>query len=186
MESKRLFDLVAGLAALAILLPVFLVIFLIVRLASKGPGFFSQERIGLHGRTFRVLKFRTMVDKADQIGPFRTEKDDPRITRFGKFLRTTSLDELPQLFNVVKGDMSIVGPRPDSPQQRCDYTDEEWRSRASTRPGITGLAQVYGRSNVTAEERKNLDLEYTRTRTFLLDIKIIAMTICQLLKGGSW
>ena len=139
-----------------------------------------------NGRIFRIFKFRSMVKNADSIGSFQTLDHDSRITRVGIFLRKNSLDELPQLINVLIGDMSIVGPRPDVPQQRELYTDKEWKKRTSVRPGITGLAQAKLRSAATPDQRKMLDLEYVDNLSVMQDFKIILLTILQVIfKGGN-
>jgi len=183
---KRLFDLTISLCALVILWPLLLLIALAIRLDSRGDALFGQDRIGRGEHTFRILKFRSMVANAESLGSYQTAEDDNRITRLGRFLRRTSLDELPQLFNVLKGDMSLVGPRPDVPAQRSLYTDEEWALRTSVRPGITGLAQATVRSAATQAERKALDLEYVRKASFWFDMKILLLTVRQLLGKGSF
>lgn len=180
---KRLVDFVVSLFLLIILLPSFVLIVILIRRDSPGPAIFRQVRVGRAGRTFTMLKFRTMVEDAGERGPFNTAPDDPRITRIGRFLRRTSLDELPQLINVALGDMSLVGPRPEVPIQRQFYGDEEWEARHTIRPGITGLAQIRGRSVVSPERRKALDLEYVRSRGTLLDIRIMIWTAGHLFRG---
>jgi lipopolysaccharide/colanic/teichoic acid biosynthesis glycosyltransferase len=132
-----------------------------------------------------MLKFRSMVKNAAAIGPYFTAADDPRITRVGRFIRRTSLDELPQLLNVLRGDMSLVGPRPDVPAQRTLYTDAEWALRCSVRPGITGLAQALLRSQATEQQRRDLDLRYAREHTLWLDLKIMGWTLGRLTGKGS-
>lgn len=132
-----------------------------------------------------MFKFRSMRQYADRTGSFRTATADPRITRVGKFLRATSLDELPQLFNVLIGDMSLVGPRPDVPAQRDDYTEDEWQIRHSVRPGITGLAQSTLRSDATALQRRQMDLEYAERHNLLLDLKILLNTVVQVVSRGG-
>jgi lipopolysaccharide/colanic/teichoic acid biosynthesis glycosyltransferase len=132
-----------------------------------------------------MYKFRSMVKNAGAIGPYYTASDDPRITRVGRFIRRTSLDELPQLFNVVKGDMSLVGPRPDVPAQRQLYTAEDWQLRCSVRPGITGLAQAELRSEATPEQRLALDLRYAREHSLPMDLCILAKTAGRITGKGS-
>ncbi len=181
---KRLLDIVLSAAALIAFSPLLLACAAAVVLSSEGGAFFTQERVGLGGRPFKMYKFRSMVKDASTIGPYFTAtSNDPRITRVGAILRRTSLDELPQLLNVLKGDMSIVGPRPDVFLQRSIYTEEEWNLRNSVRPGITGLAQARHRSAATLEERKALDLEYARRASVLLDIWIILLTIKTVVSG---
>ena len=157
-----------------------------IRIHDGGPSFFGQIRVGKDGRTFRMWKFRSMIVNADRVGGYSTLNGDSRITPVGRVIRRTSLDELPQLLNVLIGDMSIVGPRPDVPAQRGLYTDEEWSIRQSVRLGITGLAQSIVRSDATAEQRKALDLEYAKNVSMGLDIRIILMTFKQVIfKGGN-
>lgn len=172
--------------ALVILMPLLLLIAVLIRLQDGGPSLFGQQRVGRDGRVFRMWKFRSMVINAENIGGYSTADRDPRITPIGRFIRRTSLDELPQLLNVLVGDMSIVGPRPDVPAQRDLYTEEEWMTRHSVRPGITGLAQSTMRSEATAEQRKAMDLEYAKNVSLILDARIILMTIKQVIfKGGN-
>lgn len=149
------------------------------------PSLFRQERCGLDGSTFEILKFRTMRKDAEKIGGHSTSRNDPRITLIGRFLRRTSLDELPQLINVLRGDMSIVGPRPDTPMQVNDYSQDDWKTRCSIRPGITGLSQVRYRSSATAGERLASDLEYARTHNFKGDMLIIMQTILRIFGNGA-
>jgi lipopolysaccharide/colanic/teichoic acid biosynthesis glycosyltransferase len=180
---KRLVDIVLSLLALALLSPVLLAAAVAVWLDSGGPVLFRQVRVGLGGREFRMYKFRTMVPDAAARGPYHTQTDDPRITRVGHFLRRTSIDELPQLLNVLKGDMSVVGPRPDLPVQRELYTPADWAARCSVRPGITGLAQAMIRSGGVEGERLSLDLRYVREHGFWLDLRILWLTLGRL--GGK-
>ena len=183
---KRCLDAGASALVLAILWPVLALIALVVRLDSPGPVFYRQERVGRGGRRFLIFKFRSMVSNADQIGPYHTARGDARITRVGAILRKTSLDELPQLLNVLRGDMSLVGPRPDVPAQESLYKPADWAKRNSVRPGLTGLAQATLRSAATPEERRQLDLEYVDRASVMFDLKIIFMTIRQVLGRGSY
>lgn len=176
---KRLFDIVAAGGACLVFAVPMLLIALLIRGQDGGPALFRQIRVGRQGKPFEILKFRSMVMNADKLGGFRTEERDPRITPIGAFLRRTSLDELPQLLNVLKGEMSVVGPRPDVPSQEADYAPEDWRMRHSVRPGLTGLAQATKRSTATQQERTEIDLRYVRSASFLLDMKIILMTARQ-------
>jgi lipopolysaccharide/colanic/teichoic acid biosynthesis glycosyltransferase len=156
-------DLAIAVPALAVLSPVLLLIAILVRRDSPGPAIFRQRRAGLHGREFDLLKFRSMVDGAEKIGSGLTvQENDDRITKLGRLLRRTSLDELPQLVNVVRGEMSIVGPRPTVSSQISRYTDEQ-RRRLDARPGITGLAQVRGRASLPWSMRIAMDVEYIHT-----------------------
>jgi lipopolysaccharide/colanic/teichoic acid biosynthesis glycosyltransferase len=183
---KRVMDIVLAAIALLVLSPVLLATAAAVAMDSGVPVLFRQVRVGREGRTFGMFKFRSMVRDAAAIGPFNTAANDHRITRVGRFIRRTSLDELPQLFNVLKGDMSLVGPRPDVPLQRSLYSDAEWALRCSVPPGITGLAQVVLRSEGTEDERRALDLRYVRERSLWLDLKIMGWTLTRLTgKGGN-
>jgi lipopolysaccharide/colanic/teichoic acid biosynthesis glycosyltransferase len=182
---KRAMDLLLSLLALALLSPVLLATAVAVAVESGRPVLFRQTRVGRGGREFGMYKFRSMVKNAAALGPYYTASDDPRITRVGRFIRCTSLDELPQLFNVLTGDMSLVGPRPDVPAQRPLYTDEDWKLRCSVRPGITGLAQAELRSDATPEQRLALDLRYAREHSLLMDLCILAKTITRITGRGS-
>lgn len=183
---KRLFDVVVSATLLVLLSPVFLFVAVAIALDSRGGILFRQQRVGRGGRVFEILKFRSMIADAEKMGPYSTADGDPRITRVGRFIRRTSLDELPQLINVIRGEMSLVGPRPDVPAQRDFYTDEEWTERHRVRPGITGLAQARLRSAATGGQRKALDLEYARSASLWLDLRILAATVRQVLtKGGN-
>ena len=189
-------DIVASLVAILMLAPLFLVAGFLVKLTSQGPVFFVQERVGLNKRRFRLYKFRTMVADAEQwqreiehlneaSGPVFKIKNDPRLTHVGKFLRKTSIDELPQLFNVLKGDMSLVGPRP-LPLRDYERFDQDWqRRRFSVRPGITCLWQISGRSSIPFEKWMELDMEYIDHWSLGLDFKILAKTIPAVLKGAG-
>jgi undecaprenyl phosphate N,N'-diacetylbacillosamine 1-phosphate transferase len=177
---KRIFDIFIALPAVVILLPVFAVIFVAVKLTSKGPAIFKQDRAGLNGRPFIFYKFRTMKLDVDPFGPSPKSSDDPRLTKIGRFLREHSLDELPQLFNVLKGQMSIVGPRPLYVSQIAEW-DQRQKKRLLVKPGITGLAQISGRGRLTREEKLELDVKYVETASFLTDIKIVIATIGQVL-----
>ena len=179
---KRLFDLVVAIVALLILSPVLLLIALLIKLTSRGTVLYIDARVGQHGQQFAMYKFRTMVQSADQIGLGRAVAvRDPRITRIGRWLRTWSLDELPQLLNVLRGEMSIVGPRPTIPAQVALYSKHE-RQRLATKPGLTGWAQVNGRNNISWEQRIELDIWYVAHQSFTLDLKIILRTIKVLIR----
>jgi lipopolysaccharide/colanic/teichoic acid biosynthesis glycosyltransferase len=183
---KRLLDLVLAAIALVLSAPAMLAIAGAVYLYDRGPVFFRQTRVGLRGRTFTMFKFRSMVVDAERRGGYSTAPRDSRITPVGRFIRRTSLDELPQILNVFIGDMSIVGPRPDVPAQRDLYDDKEWELRHLVRPGVTGLAQATLRSEATVDERKALDLQYARESSLRLDFLIIGLTFRQIfLKGGN-
>ena len=178
---KRAMDSVLSLAALLVLSPVMLVIAALVKLTSPGPVFYRQERCGLHGGTFQMLKFRSMrVDAEHQSGAVWAKKDDPRRTRLGTFLRRTSLDELPQFINVLRGDMSLVGPRPERPVfiQQFRRTIPNYMARHAVKAGITGWAQVHGwRGNTSLRKRVQYDLYYITHWTPWLDLRIMWMTL---------
>ncbi|WP_456696769.1 sugar transferase [Aeromicrobium sp. P5_D10] len=184
---KSVFDRTAALAALVVLLPVLLVIGMLIRMGSRGPAIFRQIRSGRDGEPFTIWKFRTMTvdaeerllelqDRNEGAGPLFKLKDDPRITRVGAFLRRTSLDELPQLVNVVRGEMSLVGPRPALPSETSHYSEWVWR-RLHVKPGMTGLWQVSGRSALSWEESIRMDLQYVNNWNLRLDAAILARTV---------
>lgn len=178
-NMKRLVDILISLVALIILLPIFLLVAHKVRKNLGSPIFFYQERPGKNGKLFKMIKFRSMRDAYDLDG--NPLPDEKRITPFGQKLRSTTLDEMPQLINVLKGEMSIVGPRPQLSEFLEHYTQEQMR-RHDVKPGMTGLAQVSGRNNLTWEEKFKLDIEYVDTRTLVLDFKIMFKTILVMLK----
>jgi len=171
--GKRVFDFVVSLIAIILLSPILLIIAILVRFKLGSPVIFRQKRPGLNGEIFTIYKFRTMTNETDENGNLLTDKE--RLTKFGKFLRSTSLDELPELFNILKGDMSIVGPRPLLVQYLPLYNENQ-RRRHEVRPGLTGWAQVNGRNNISWEKRFKLDIEYVENISFLLDLKIILLT----------
>ncbi|RLC06911.1 MAG: sugar transferase [Deltaproteobacteria bacterium] len=177
---KRIFDLALSILAFCLLSPLMLIIALLVRFKIGSPVLFRQVRPGLHGKPFTIYKFRTMTDAKGPDGGLLP--DERRLTRFGKLLRATSLDELPELFNVLKGDMSIVGPRPLLMQYLDRYTPEQAR-RHEVKPGLTGWAQVNGRNALTWEEKFNLDVWYVDNISFWLDLKILAITLWKVIKG---
>lgn len=171
---KRLIDIIFSIIAIIVLSPIMLVIALLVKIKLGSPVLFKQKRPGLNEKIFKMYKFRTMTDERDENGELLP--DEIRLTKFGKFLRSTSLDELPELFNVLKGDMSIVGPRPLLIRY-LPYFRESERLRSTVRPGITGLAQISGRNALNWDERFKMDIVYVNNLSFLLDIKIIIKTI---------
>ncbi|MFG2824721.1 sugar transferase [Kitasatospora sp. NPDC048365] len=173
---KRGGDLAVAVLAGIIAVPLGLVIALLIRCTMGGPVIFRQARSGRHGREFEILKFRTMRDMR-----YADEPDAPRITRIGALLRKTSLDELPQLWNVARGDMAVIGPRPTLPEQVVHYSPRQ-RGRLDIRPGLTGWAQVRGRNSITWPERIELDLWYIANRSILLDLRILALTAKILLR----
>jgi len=176
---KRLFDLAATIPLLLILSPLLLIVAILVRVKLGAPILFRQKRPGLHGKPFLMFKFRTMTDARDKRGNLLSDAE--RLTPFGRFLRSTSLDELPELFNVLKGEMSLIGPRPLLMQYLDRYTPEQMR-RHEARPGITGWAQINGRNAITWEEKFALDVWYVDNFSFFLDLKILSLTVFKILK----
>lgn len=176
---KRTLDIVLSATALVVLSPVFLVVALLVRIVNGSPIFFRQERPGLNEKIFMMYKFRSMNEKKDETG--KLLPDVQRITKFGHFIRNTSIDELPELMNIFKGDMSIIGPRPLLVKYLPLYNERQ-RHRHDVRPGLTGLAQAHGRNTSTWEERFELDLKYVENITFWGDVKIILDTVKSVLK----
>ena len=186
--SKRIIDIIGSLAGLIFLSPLFLIVSILIKLEDpKGKVFFSQERNGKYPGTFKMYKFRSMVhnaeelleklkDQNEQTGPVFKMQEDPRITRVGKFIRKTSIDELPQLFNVLMGDMSLVGPRPPIPREVEQYTTYQMQ-RLGVKPGLTCLWQVGGRNSVDFDGWVELDIEYIQKRSLWLDIKLIIKTV---------
>ena len=173
---KRGLDIVISLSALILLWPILLLIVIAIRLGSKGPAVFKQERAGKDGKPFVFYKFRTMTIESDPFGASPKSGRDPRLTKTGRILREYSLDELPQLFNIVKGDMSIVGPRPLYLSQISEWSERE-KKRLLVKPGLTGLAQISGRGELTREEKLALDVKYVETAGFSADVKIVLATI---------
>lgn len=176
---KRLFDIIVSLTLIILLAPLILFIALLIWVTMGRPILFRQRRVGYKGQVFTIYKFRTMTEERDENGNLLP--DEQRLTRFGRFLRETSLDELPELFNVLKGDMSLVGPRPLLVEYLPYYTPEE-RKRHNMRPGITGWAQVNGRNAITWDQKLALDVWYVDNWSLWLDFKIILMTIIKVIK----
>lgn len=186
--TKRLIDIVGSLCGIILLSPLFLIVAILIKLEDpKGKVFFAQERNGKYPKTFKMYKFRSMVhnaedllkdlmDRNEQTGPVFKINDDPRITKVGKFIRKTSIDELPQLFNVLKGDMSLVGPRPPIPHEVEQYNSYQMQ-RLAVKPGLTCIWQVSGRNNIGFDEWVEMDIEYIKTRNLWLDIKLIFKTV---------
>lgn len=174
---KRLFDFFVASILLLVCLPLVLVLVIAIVVVSPGNPFFGQDRVGRYGQVFRLWKLRSMVPKAESRGTHYTQNNDPRITSIGRILRKTSMDELPQLWNVIRGDMSLVGPRPSLPRQEAEYTASDWKKRYQVRPGITGLAQIKGRSSLQLNEQVAYDLQYVDSQQFLLDMRILFDTI---------
>jgi exopolysaccharide biosynthesis polyprenyl glycosylphosphotransferase len=188
---KAVMDYIGAACGLVLLAPFLLLVAAAIKLSSEGPVFFLQKRSGVYGRTFPLIKFRTMVENAEELkkeleqanevdGPVFKMTNDPRITRVGKFLRKTSLDELPQLMNVLRGEMSLVGPRPPIPSEVAQY--KPWqRRRLSMKPGLTCIWQVSGRNNIDFERWMRMDLEYIDNWSLMLDIKILLKTVKEVL-----
>ena len=184
---KRAIDIIGAISGLLLLSPVIVIVACAIKFTSKGPIFFSQKRVGKNGELFDMYKFRSMVVNAEELkeklahqnemsGPMFKMKDDPRVTKVGKFIRKTSLDELPQLWNVLKGDMSLVGPRPSLPKEVAQF--EKWMyKRLSVKPGLTCFWQVSGRNNIDFEDWMKLDIKYVDERNFWIDIKLIFKTV---------
>lgn len=184
---KRLIDLFGAFIGLIVLSPIILIVSILIKFESKGPVIFSQDRIGKDGKVFKMYKFRSMVVNAEELkeklkeqnemsGPMFKMKEDPRVTKVGKFIRKTSIDELPQLINVLKGDMSLVGPRPSLPKEVEQF--EDWMmERLEVKPGLTCYWQVSGRNNIDFEDWMKLDIKYVREKNTLTDIKLIFKTV---------
>jgi undecaprenyl phosphate N,N'-diacetylbacillosamine 1-phosphate transferase len=181
---KRLYDILISLTAIIMLSPVFIIIIFLIKISSRGPAIFKQQRAGKNGTPFTFYKFRTMKMEADPFGPSPKSGQDPRLTNIGIFLRKYSLDELPQLLNVLKGEMSLVGPRPLYVAQIAEWNEEQ-KKRLLVKPGLTGLAQIKGRGELTIEQKLDYDVEYVQKASFMLDLKIIFLTILQVLTGKS-
>lgn len=179
---KRFIDILVSGVGIILLSPLLLILWILVRVKLGKPALFTQERPGKDEKIFKLYKFRSMTDERDEKGELLP--DEVRLTRFGKLLRSTSLDELPELFNILKGDMSLIGPRPLLVRYLPYYTQEE-RHRHDVRPGLTGLAQVNGRNALGWEDRFSYDLTYVNHLTFLMDLKIIGMTIGKVVKRSG-
>ena len=178
---KRGLDILVSLSALIVLSPLWAVIAIAIKLESKGPAVFKQERAGRNGKPFIFYKFRTMKADADSFGPSPKSNRDKRLTKIGRMLREYSLDELPQLINVLLGDMSLVGPRPLYLSQIAEWNQRQ-KKRLSVKPGLTGLAQISGRGEITREEKLELDVKYVETASFFVDARIMLRTVGHVLK----
>lgn len=186
---KRAFDVGVSLTVLGLASPLLLVLMVLIYLEDRGPIFYIHQRVGKDGELFPFYKFRTMATGSDRAG-YEIQADDQRITRIGRFLRRWSIDELPQLLNVLRGEMSLIGPRPTLAYQVEQYTPRQ-RGRLAVRPGLTGLAQVRGRNSLTWPERIEMDLEYIENYSLLLDLKILLQTFGAVVKpdgiyGHGW
>src|SRR5690554_2815543 len=174
---KRFLDLLLSIIGLLVLIPILVITVIAIKLESKGPVFFIQKRLGQNGNVFWIIKFRSMKTGAEKGGVY-SDKNDVRVTKVGKFIRATSIDELPQLFNIIKGEMSIVGPRPTltyHPWPLDQYTSEQ-RKRFNVKPGVTGWAQINGRKELMWDQRLILDVEYVNNLSFFMDLKILFVT----------
>ena len=183
---KRIIDIVGAISGIILLLPLLLLVAILIKLESQGPVFFGQNRVGKNGKLFKMYKFRSMVvnaedllhklnDKNEMSGPMFKMKNDPRITKVGKFIRKTSIDELPQLINVLKGEMSLVGPRPNLPREVIQFTEYQ-KQKLVVKPGITCYWQVMGRNNIDFERWVELDIKYIKESNLFLDMKLILKT----------
>ncbi len=192
---KRIIDIFGAIFGIIILSPIMIVVSILIKLESNGPIVFSQDRVGKNGRLFKMYKFRSMVQNAEELleklkdknemsGPMFKMKEDPRITRVGRFIRKTSIDELPQLFNVLKGEMSLVGPRPNLPREVERFTDFQ-RQKLLAKPGLTCYWQIMGRNNIDFEDWMKLDIKYIEERNIWIDIKLILKTFLLLFGDES-
>jgi len=180
----RTFDIVFSLIVLLVFSPIWLVISALIRFDSSGPVIFRQIRVGLNGKLFQMYKFRTMVNNAQKIGPLLTQKNDGRITFIGKFLGKTSLDEIPNFINVLKGEMSVIGPRPEVPDIACHYN--AWQKKVlSVKPGITGFSQVLGRQELEIDYKSRLDRYYIKKMGLCMDMWIMFKTIFVVFEGSG-
>jgi undecaprenyl phosphate N,N'-diacetylbacillosamine 1-phosphate transferase len=183
--SKRLFDFLSAILLMIITIPIWFLVILFIKLDDRGPIFFTQIRVGRGGRPFKILKFRSMVQNAENKGlGLAVSRNDDRFTRIGKMIRAFSIDEIPQLINVLRGEMSLIGPRPTVPQQVDKYSDFQ-RRRLMVRPGLTGWAQVNGRNSISWEKRIELDVWYVDNRSLWLDLMIVFRTPLALLANGD-
>lgn len=173
---KRFSDIIFSIIFLIISTPIIIIVAISIKLDSKGPVFFVQDRTGLNGKPFKMIKFRGMVNNAADIGPELTQRDDPRITRVGKILRRTSIDEIPQMFNVLKGDMSLVGPRPEITSITSKYSKEQ-KEIFKFKPGVTGYSQINGRQLLSPDKRVEMEVEYYRKANFWSDVLIAVSTL---------
>lgn len=178
-KIKRIFDFIISLVAFIVLSPIILIVSILVYIKLGSPILFKQDRPGKDGKIFKMYKFRTMLDSYDKFG--QALPDEERLTKFGKILRSTSLDELPELINVIKGDMSLVGPRPLLVEYLELYSEEQ-NKRHNVRPGITGWAQVNGRNSISWNDKLKLDVEYVNNLSLILDIKILFLTVYKVFK----
>jgi exopolysaccharide biosynthesis polyprenyl glycosylphosphotransferase len=184
---KRAFEIVFSIALLIFTLPVLVLTAIAIKLESPGPVFYKQERVGLNGKVFSIIKLRSMRTDAEKNGPQWAAKNDPRVTRVGKFIRKTRIDELPQLINILRGDMSLIGPRPERPMFTEQFVKEipGFKKRLQVKPGLTGWAQVNGGYEATPAEKLEMDLYYIRNQSFKLDLKILLRTAWVVISGNG-
>ena len=184
---QRSLDIVLSLIGLLVGVPIMIIFGILIKLEDKGPMTYKQERMGKGGKRFYIYKLRSMRTDAEKFGAKWAEKDDPRITKVGRFIRKTRIDEIPQLFNILKGDMSIIGPRPERPSFTIEFNEEipGFINRLAIKPGLTGWAQVNGGYEITPEEKLVEDLYYIRNRSILLDMKILLKTVKVVLTGDG-
>jgi len=187
LGSKYILDVIFALLGLIILAPVILIFSLLIILESPGSPFYLQERLGLYGKKFKVIKLRSMRNDAEKNGTKWAEKKDPRITKIGLFIRKTRIDELPQLFNILKGEMSLVGPRPERPMftEKFEHEIPGFKKRLNVKPGLTGWAQVNGGYEITPKEKLKLDIYYINHASIILDFKIIIKTVRVVITGDG-
>jgi exopolysaccharide biosynthesis polyprenyl glycosylphosphotransferase len=185
LTVRRIFDIVLAVAGLVAAAPLLVIFSILIKMDSKGTVFYRQERVGMKGKYFQLLKLRTMEMDAEKDGPRWAGINDPRVTKIGKYLRKTRIDELPQLINVVKGDMSIIGPRPERPFFTAIFNQKTpgFIKRLAVKPGLTGWAQVNGGYDITPEEKLAYDLEYIRKKSFIFDVKILILTLKVVITG---
>ncbi|PBE09627.1 UDP-phosphate N-acetylgalactosaminyl-1-phosphate transferase [Clostridioides difficile] len=184
---QRIMDLVLSIIGLVIGLPLIAIFGILIKMEDKGPITYKQERLGKCGRRFYIYKLRSMRTDAEKFGAQWAEKDDPRITKVGKFIRKTRIDEIPQLFNILKGDMGLIGPRPERPNFTVQFNEEipGFINRLAIKPGLTGWAQVNGGYEITPEEKLKEDIYYIKNRSILLDFKILFKTVKVVLTGDG-
>jgi len=183
---KRLFDIFLASIGFILSLPLWLIIAIAIKLEDGGPIFYSQERVGKDGKIFRILKFRSMIPDAEKnTGAVWASENDPRVTKVGRILRATAMDELPQLLNILKGDMSFVGPRPERPEFVEQFIKKfpNYKKRFTVKPGLTGIAQIYGQYDTPPQHKLKYDLLYIKKQSFLLDLKLILLSFYITLKG---
>ncbi|MCP3032930.1 exopolysaccharide biosynthesis polyprenyl glycosylphosphotransferase [Halobacillus sp. A1] len=186
-QLKNIIDLFIAIIGLIITSPILILTAIAIKIESKGSVFYAQERVGIHGNTFKVLKLRSMAMGAEKNGAQWATDNDPRVTKVGKFIRKTRIDEIPQFLNIIIGDMSLIGPRPERPIFTAEFNREipGFVNRLSVKPGLTGWAQVNGGYDITPREKLQLDIEYIKNMNLLLDMKIILLTIKTVLTGNG-